>query len=268
MRTAFVSLFVAGTCLLVSACLDPQPGGDENGEAASGSESEVEETGGEPGEDSGGEPEEDTDGWCAICEDPVDGSECGYEDVPGQWVSLELLDEDEDVALNVDLNEQCTVLSVAPTLVELACETYDPAITLSLANPWTPNFSVGDSMRLLTKAYNGEWSTHVDWSLNHADDSLAIAGRFSNSAYGSVGLGALAFSTVNRLCTPACVDDTVYEQLGVAVDIQGEQAILFAGNHAIVGDREIWVLNMRNLSCDKWGDSGYGTYAVFVSAPS
>ena len=42
-----------------------------------------------------------------------------------------------------------------------------------------------------------------------------------------MGLGALAFSTVNRLCTPACVDDTVYEQLGVAVDIQGEQAILF-----------------------------------------
>lgn len=166
-----------------------------------------------------------------------------------------------------DLDEQCTVSSVSESLIELDCPTYDPQVDLQLTEPWQPNLAANDTVHVIVTGSEWEWGWAIDWRINHADDSLAVAGRTGFNGLGSAGQGALAgIEIVQDVCTPICAGEVIFEKIGLLVADGGEQGTLFTGNHAIIGALELWNPEVERLACDKWGDSGAGYVSLFLSA--
>jgi hypothetical protein len=194
---------------------------------------------------------------------PPDNSACGVVEGPEQYVVFSA----PDVEYDIDIDESCTVMSVSPTLVALDCETYDPTITIHVADPWVPTLEVGEVVQVIASGWAMDlWGWNIDWRVDRADDTLALAGIEDFGGFDSIGMGAVPVSWVIDACTPGCSGDVIYQQIGLAFEQQGEQEILFSRTHGTVGELEIWVPEARRLACDLWGDGGWGFKNVFISA--
>jgi hypothetical protein len=235
------------------ACDAPSNGVEDSGE----SEGEQEESG--TGDGDGDLP---TEHWCETCVDPSDGASCEANDELEQSVRFEIVSGEH----SVDMDEACTVTAVSSTSIELDCETVDLNITLDLAEPWTPNLAVDESVFVAARGEDELEASYFDWRIEHADASLAVAGRQAFDVFDSLGLGAIDLVVETGLCTPSCASDVVYEQVGMTFEFEGEQATLFKGGHAVVGNREVWIADAKHLACEAFSQYGFGWANVFVSA--
>lgn len=223
-------------------------------------------TGDGDGDITTGDGDGDGDHWCDICIHPSDGANCEAAFDLDQHVLFHPNFATDEYTIAID--ETCTVLTVSPSLLELDCETIDPQIALDLVEPWTPNLAIDETVRLLADGgqvdATGRWA--VDWRVDRADERLALAGRHRLAAFDELGLGAIELIVESGVCVPSsCANDSsVWEQVAMTFTFEGEQATLFKGGHAIVGNREIWIADAKHLACDV--ADVFGSVDVFVSA--
>jgi hypothetical protein len=232
----------------LSACTNPPEADDET-----------------QGDTETGDGDGDGDGehWCDICANPSDGENCEANYDLHQ--SVEFRPDPETYGITV-LDEACTVTTVTPSLIELDCETIAPRIHLDLVEPWTPNLAVDEPVRLMADGGDIGFALVVDWRIDRADESFALAGREAVRVFTSLGLEAIPIAVETGVCVPTCGSGWgVYEQAAMTFEFDGEQATLFKGGHAVVGNREIWVAEAKNLACDPGLDI-FGWTNVFVSA--
>ena len=222
---------------------DPSESGETTAAPTSESETSGEtsdsETSGET-EESGetGDPDED-EHWCEACEAPPPaGDACPPSESVGWW-SLSVPDDG-----NHDLDESCLVVTATPESVVLDCPTYSPEIGLHLESPWTPTLEQGESVRFIADLNDNTQNIayNFDFRIEHEDQTLALAGSDVNYAIEGVGVGALPFEEVAGACAPTCDDDTlVTEKVGLAFELEGGTETLFGGQHAVLGELEVWV---------------------------
>ncbi|PRP90037.1 hypothetical protein ENSA5_68400 [Enhygromyxa salina] len=199
-----------------------------------------------------------------MCVAPPPDMNCEIVAGPNQNVEITTSPESHDY----DLDEDCTVLSVSATKVELDCQSFDTVtIDLMLNEPWTPNFEVDATLHLSASAMNTDW-WEVDWRLDHLDQSLAIAGRhafYYATNVDSIGLDTIPVDVVANACTPHCYDGAATREVGLTFEFEGEQGTLFRGGHASLAEHEVWVTHAKQKVCDLYGDEPNGHIGVFVS---